>query len=379
MNRFPDLSELGRVPAGVGTPVNPRVERASTLLFDRAEDLYRTDVRGYGRHGSAVHDALAEVIGHIEGGEHVSLTPSGLSACTLAIMALCKSGDHILVSDSVYGPTRFFCRSTLKQFGIETEFYDPRAGAAISNLFRDNTALVVMESPGSLTLEIQDIPAIVTACRGRGIRAVLDNTWSAGLTLKPLELGVDASIQACTKYYSGHSDVLSGAVISKDEAIAKRVSAMRKSLGHSVSSDDAYLVLRGLRTLTSRFAQAETSSEAVATSLIDHPKIAQVLHPALQSHPDHALWKQQFTGGGCLFSFTLRDADEAAALRFINALHRFGIGYSYGGFESLAIHCGPQLRREFDPKLKGPLIRLACGTEPTEALVSDVKRALEAV
>ena len=379
MSRFPDLSKYGRIPAGLGTPVNPSVERASTLLFDKAEDLYRTDVRGYGRHGSAVHDALENVIGHIEGGEHVSFTPSGLAACTLAILALCKAGDHILVTDSVYGPTRAFCRTTLRQFGIETEFYPPRIGGGIADLLRDNTSLVVLESPGSLTLEVQNIPAIVSACRNKGVRTLIDNTWSAGLTLKPFDLGVDASIQACTKYFSGHSDVLCGAVVANDEAVGKRVASMRKLLGHSVSSDDAYLVLRGLRTLGMRFEQAEASSEAIARSLVEHPKVAQVLHPALTTHPDHALWKQQFKGGGCLFSFTLKDAAEDAAVRFIDALDRFGIGFSYGGFESLAIHCGPQLRREHPVGLDGPLVRLACGTEPTDVLVEDVHQALEAV
>ena len=379
MSRFPDLSEYGRIPAGLGTPVNPSVERASTLLFDKAEDLYRTDVRGYGRHGSAVHDALEDVIAHIEGGEHVSLTPSGLAACTLVILALCKAGDHILVTDSVYGPTRFFCRTTLKQFGVEAEFYPPRESGGIAGRVRDNTSLIVLESPGSLTLEIQDIPAIVSVARTHGIKTVIDNTWSAGLTLKPLDLGVDASIQAATKYYSGHSDVLLGAVISKDDSIGKRVAAMRKSLGHSVSPDDAYLVLRGLRTLVSRFEQAEASSQALAEALEADDRIAQVFHPALPSHPDHELWTSHFTGGGCLFSFTLADGDEGDALAFVNALHRFGIGYSYGGYESLAIHCGPQIRRDYKPDLDGPLIRLACGTEPTDVLTADVKHALDVI
>ena len=379
MSRFPDLSKYGRIPAGLGTPVNPSVERASTLLFDKAEDLYRTDVRGYGRHGSAVHDALENVIGHIEGGEHVSFTPSGLAACTLAILALCKAGDHILVTDSVYGPTRFFCRTTLRQFGVEAEFYPPREGVDIAKRVRANTSLIVLESPGSLTLEVQDIPAIVSVAHEHDIRTVIDNTWSAGLTLKPLELGVDASIQAATKYYSGHSDVLLGAVICRDEDVGKRIASMRKSLGHSVSPDDAYLVLRGLRTLVSRFEQAEASSNSLAEHLEADDRVAQVFHPALASHPDHALWETQFSGGGCLFSFTLADSEESDALAFVNSLHRFGIGYSYGGYESLAIHCGPQLRREFKTDVDGPLIRLACGTEPTNALIADVKQALDAI
>ena len=373
----PHLTELGRPPVGTGTPVNPDVTRASTLLFDRAEDLYRTDVRGYGRHGSDVHDALSEAIGAIEGGEHVSLAPSGLSACTLAIMTFAKAGGHVLVTDSVYGPVRHFCKTTLPRFGVEVEFYDPRIGAGIEALLRDDTCLVWLESPGSLSFEVQDIPAIVKAAGA--IPTAIDNTWSAGLTLRPLSLGVTASVQAATKYYSGHSDVLMGAVICREDSAGRRVAATRKSLGLATSPDDAYLVLRGLRTLLPRFEQAEASAQAIAEAVSDHPKVAQLLHPAHSTHPDHALWKSQFSGGGCLFAFTLADATEDDAVRFVNALDRFGIGFSYGGYESLAIHCGPQLRRDHPTALDGPLVRLACGIEPTEGLVSDVLQALDAI
>jgi len=375
--RWPHLTELGRPTLGLSTPVNHSVERASTLLFDRAEDLYDHSHRGYGRHGSPAHDALKECVSAIEGGDHVSLTPSGLAACTLAILALVKSGDHVLVTDSIYGPTRSFCLNTLPRFGIEVDLYDPRSAANITNSFKENTRLILLESPGSLTFEIQDIPAIASAAKAHNIHTVIDNTWSAGLTLRPLELGVDVSVQAATKYYSGHSDVLMGAVISSDPKIGGAVADMRKSLGHSVSSDDIYLVLRGLRTLTLRFEQAETSSLAVANAIADHPKVAQLFHPAHRHHPDHALWKDQFSGGGCLFAFTLTDANESDAVRFINALTKFGIGYSYGGYESLAIHCGPQLRRNHPTGLDGPLVRLACGTEPTDVLIADVMQALD--
>ena len=377
MSRFPHLTELGRPDAGLGTPVNPGVERASTLLFDRAEDLYRSDIRGYGRHGSAVHDALAEVICALEGGEHVSLTPSGLAACTLAIMALVKAGDHVLVTDSVYGPTRSFCQTTLPRFGVEVEMYPPTAD--IADRFRDNTTLVVLESPGSLTFEVQDISAIVELAKARGARTVIDNTWSGGVSLKPLALGVDVSIQAATKYWSGHSDVLLGATIASDPTIGARVARMRKSLGHACSPDDVWLVLRGMRSLRQRFEQAESSALALAQSLEGHAKVAQVLHPGVASHPQHELYAGHFDGGGCLFSFTLRDASEDDAVAFVNALTKFGIGYSYGGFESLAIHGGPQLKREFMPDLHGPLVRLACGLEPTDELIADVEQALMAV
>ena len=377
MSRFPNLTELGRPAAGVGTPVNPSVERASTLLFERAEDLYRTDVRGYGRHGSGAHDALCEVVGALEGGEHVSLTPSGLAACTLAIMALAEAGDHVLATDSVYGPTRSFCRTTLPRFGVEVEMYPPTAD--IASRFRENTALVVMESPGSLTFEVQDIKAIVELAKARGARTVIDNTWSGGVSLKPLQMGVDVSVQAATKYWSGHSDVLLGAVVAADREVGARVAGMRKSLGHACSPDDAWLVLRGMRSLQQRFEQAERSALELARSLEGHAKVAEVLHPGVVSHPQHELYASQFDGGGCLFGFTLRSADEGDAVAFVNALAKFGIGYSYGGFESLAIHCGPQLKRDFMPRLGGPLVRLACGLEPTDELIADVEQALETI
>ena len=377
MSRFPDLSHVGRPAPGLGTPVNPMVERASTLLFDRAEDLYRTDVRGYGRHGNAVQDALEDAIRLIEGGEHVSLAPSGLAACTLAILSFARAGSHVLVTDSAYGPTRAFCQTLLPRYGVDVEFYDPRIGAEIGALLRDNTSLVWLESPGSLTFEVQDIPAIVAAADG--VPTAIDNTWSGGLTLKPLEMGVTASVQAATKYWSGHSDVLLGSVTCRDKSAGHRVAQTRKLLGHSVSPDDAYLVLRGIRTLASRFEQAETSAQTLAETLAAHPKVAQVLYPALPTHPDHALWRAQFSGGGCLFSFTLADAAADDAVALVNALESFGIGYSYGGYESLAIHCDPQLRRDHPVALEGPLIRLACGTEPTDTLKSDVIQALAAI
>ena len=377
MSRFPHLTEVGRPPAGLGTPVNPSVERASTLLFGSAEDLYRSDIRGYGRHGSAVHDALKEVIRSLEGGEHVSLTPSGLAACTLAILALVQSGDHVLVTDSVYGPTRSFCQTTLPRFGVDVEMYPPTAD--ISDRFRDNTALVVLESPGSLTFEVQDVPSIVELAKARGARTVIDNTWSGGVSFKPLALGVDVSIQAATKYWSGHSDVLLGATIASERDVGAMVARMRKSLGLACSPDDVWLVLRGMRSLRQRFEQAESSALALAQSLQGHPKVAQVLHPGIASHPQNDLCSQLFDGGGCLFSFTLRDANEDDAVAFVNALTKFGIGYSYGGFESLAIHCGPQLKRDFMPDLHGPLVRLACGLEPTDELIADVEQALTAI
>jgi len=208
------FAHIARPKAGLGTPVNPSIDRASTLLFGRAEDLYRSDIRGYGRHGSQVHDSLKDAFCALESGAGASLTSSGLAACTLAIQSIVKAGDHILLTDSAYGPVRAFCQTYLKTMGVETEIYDPRIGANIKDLIRDNTSIIWLESPGSLTFEIQDLPAIAAAAKARNVMTMIDNTWSAGLTLEPLKLGIDISVHAATKYFGGHSDLLAGVVIS---------------------------------------------------------------------------------------------------------------------------------------------------------------------
>ncbi len=373
------LTHVGRPKAGLGTAVNPDITRASTLLFERAEDLYRSDVRGYGRHGSAGHDALIDAFNLLEGGAGTTLAPSGLAACTLAILATVKSGDHILLTDSSYGPTRQFCLRFLKTMGVETELYDPRVGADIAALIRDNTSLILLESPGSLTFEIQDIPAITKAAKARGVTTIIDNTWSAGLSLKPLALGVDISVHAATKYFGGHSDIMFGAVVSATKATAGKVALTAVHLGYATSPDDAYQILRGFRTVVHRFRRAEASALTLANWLDDHDKVARVLHPALASHPDHAIWKRDFSGAACLFAVVLKPCPQEQVLAFINALSLFGIGYSYGGFESLVIHCDPQLKRQHSVKLEGPLVRFSCGMESVDDLKNDISQALGAI
>jgi cystathionine beta-lyase len=379
MKKETKFTHMARPAAGLGTAVNPDITRASTLLFEKAEDLYRNDIRGYGRHGSAVHDALKEAFNTLEGGAGTSLFPSGLAACTYPILSQVKAGDHVLLTDSSYGPTRYFCNGHLKKMNIETEYYDPRIGANIEKLIRPNTSVILLESPGSLTFEVQDIPAIVKVAKAHKVTTIIDNTWSAGLTLNPLALGVDISCHAATKYFGGHSDTMSGAAVSRTRKLADQVALTAKHLGNASSPDDAYQILRGFRTVIPRFRQQEATSLALANWLADHPKVQQVLHPAHPTHPDHAIWKRDFTGGGCIFSIVLNPCSEKEVLAFVNALKLFGIGYSYGGFESLCIHCDPQLKRSVSKSLAGPLVRFACGLEAMEDLKADIKQAFNEI
>ncbi|CAM3794817.1 cystathionine beta-lyase [Litorimonas haliclonae] len=376
MKKETEFTHLARPKAGLGTAVNPSVTRASTLLFSDAADLYRSDVRGYGRHGGDVHDQLCDMFTHLEGGAGTTLFPSGLMACTIPIMSQVKSGDHVLLTDSAYGPTRGFCLQMLTGMGVSVDIYDPHIGAKIKDLIQENTRLIILESPGSLTFEIQDIPAITKAAKEKGVKTLIDNTWAAGIVLSPLSLGVDISCHAATKYFGGHSDIMFGAAVSADEQTAQQVSKAAKLLGNSSSPDDAYQILRGFRSIMPRFRQQEATALTLAHWLVDRQEIQTVLHPALESHPDHELWKRDFTGSGCLFSVVAQRTTAKKVEAFINALSLFGVGYSYGGFESLAIQCDPQLRRSEGEKFPGPLIRFACGLEHVDDLREDIEQAL---
>ena len=376
MKKETEFTHLGRPKAGLGTAVNPSVTRASTLLFDDAADLYRSDVRGYGRHGGEVHDHLSDVFTHLEGGAGTTLFPSGLMACTVPILSQVKSGDHVLLTDSAYGPTRGFCLQMLTTLVISVDIYDPHIGVGIEELIKDNTRLIILESPGSLTFEIQDIPAIAKAAKTSGVKTLIDNTWSAGIVLSPLSLGVDISCHAATKYFGGHSDIMFGAAVSADSNTALQISKTAKLLGNSSSPDDAYQILRGFRSLMPRFRQQEATALSLSKWLETRSEIQSVIHPALESHPNHDLWKRDFTGSGCLFSVVAQKTSAKKVEAFINALDLFGIGYSYGGFESLAIQCDPQLRRSEGEIFPGPLIRFACGLEHVDDLKADIENAL---
>ena len=379
MKRSTKFSHLGRPKPADGTPVNPPITRASTLLFGKSADLYGNPNRVYGRHGSSVHDSLCEMFTELEGGSGCTLTPSGLAANTLSTLSVVKSGDHILVSDSVYGPVKHFCQTFLKRIGVETEYFKPSAGAEISALFKPNTSCILLESPGSLTFEIMDLPAITAVAKRVGIVTIVDNTWSAGLVYNPLALWADIVTHAATKYYSGHADVLMGAVISSTHALAKKVTNTAKELGNATSPDDAYTILRGFRTVTTRFAKQAENTLAIATWLSARPEVKSVRHPALPEFDGHDIWARDFSGAGALFSFILNPCAEAEVLAFLDRLELFAQGFSFGSYESVAIHCDPQLRRHFPPAFGGPLVRIGCGLEDVEDLKLDLRNSLSAI
>ena len=264
----------------------------------------------------------------------------------------------------------------LPNMGVSVDIYDPHIGAGIEDLIQENTRLIILESPGSLTFEIQDIPAITKVAKAKGVKTLIDNTWSAGIVLSPLSLGVDISCHAATKYFGGHSDIMFGAATSADPETAREISKTAKLMGNSSSPDDAYQILRGFRSVMPRFRQQEATALSLAKWLETRAEIQSVIHPALESHPDHTLWKRDFTGSGCLFSVVAQKTPADKVEAFINALNLFGIGYSYGGFESLAIQCDPQLRRTEGDKFPGPLIRFACGLEHVDDLKADIENAL---
>ena len=374
------LVQAGRDRRLTGGGVNPVVQRASTVLVEHADQLYAPGVWTYGIHGTATHAALIDALSQIEDAAHCALVPSGLLACTVPLFALAGAGDHILMTDNAYGPTRRFCDRSLKRWGSEVEYFDPTIGAGIASLLRPNTRIIFMESPGSLTFEICDTRAIVAAAQAAGVTTVMDNTWSAGVYFKPLDLGVEISVQATTKYVSGGADVLNGAILTRDPKIAARITSTIADLGLNVSPDDAYLVLRGLRTLATRLERHQASALDIARWLKGRPEVQRVLHPALPDDPGHALWARDFSGSSGLFGMVLQPTSQESVHAFLDALKLFGLGFSWGGFESLAIHADPDVRRSVrKPEFAGPLIRISIGLEDVADLKADLKTGLAAL
>lgn len=370
-------------------PVNVPVVRTSTVRFaDTATQaaLGRQRAAGeriatYGRHGLDTHQALEEAVASLEGGYRTVLAPSGLSAIVLVLLATLAPGEHALVADSVYSPVRKVDRALLQRYGIEVEYFSATRDA-LEPLIRPNTRLLYLESPSSLLYEVQDLPALAAVARRHGVLVAADNTWSGGLYYQPLALGAHLSIQAATKYLAGHSDVMMGVVTVDSAELAARLGATHDALGLSVGADDAYLTLRGLRTLDVRLARHYENALAVAEYLARHDDVANVYYPALAQDPGHALWRRDFSGASGLVSFAFRHPDASAASRFIDALRYFSIGASWGGYESLALEAAPERLAEHrywrDGLPASSVVRLHIGLESPLDLIGDLERAFGA-
>ena len=380
--RNPQQTETRLVTAGRDTKaqkgfVNPPVFHGSTVLYPTAEDLHahRSEFQ-YGRHGTPTTRALQDVLMALEGPRcaGVGLAPSGLAAISTTLLAVAKAGDHILVGDNAYRPTRNFCNGMLARYGVETTYFDPLIGAGIEKLFRSNTRAVLVETPGSQSFEMADIPAIAGVAHARGALVVDDNTWATPLYHRSLELGVDVSMQAGTKYIGGHFDIMFGTISANATAwpiIAENI----RLLGVCAGPDDVYLALRGMRTLSVRLAQHHRSGLEMARWLAQRPEVQRVLHPALESDPGHSIWKRDFTGASGLFSVVLQPKPQKAVDAMLDSLKLFGMGYSWGGFESLAIpfDCS-EYRTATRWAPGGPTLRLHIGLENVEDLKADLER-----
>jgi cystathionine beta-lyase len=375
------LAAAGRRAEWTGPLVNPAVWRASTILFDSVAALRAARPNfaeyHYGRTGTPTTWALCDALTEMEpGAGGTRLFPSGAAAVAAALLMVLDAGDELLMVDSAYAPTRQLCDTLLKRIGITTRYYDPMIGASIADLIGDETRAIFLESPGSLSFEVQDVPAICAAARGRGIVTLLDNTWATPLLFPAIERGCDVSILACTKYIGGHSDLMLGSVTVRPELVG-RLEQTSKVLGQTGAPDDAWLALRGLRTLDLRLRRHGDSALTVAKWLADQPKVTRVLHPAIPSCPGHELWARDFTGASGLFAFELAGGDGAARDRLIDRLDLFGIGWSWGGFESLAVPSDP-LGRVLPRAANGPTVRLSIGLEEPEDLIADLDRVLAA-
>jgi cysteine-S-conjugate beta-lyase len=368
------LVRAGRRAGHEAGPVNPAVQRGSTVLFEDSETLHGPG-KSYGLDGFAVHDALAAALADVSGASGAVLAPSGLAACTTALLTFTQAGGDILVTDSVYAPTRRFCNGLLKRHGVATRYYDPRIGPDIESLVTDRTQAIFMESPGSLTFEIQDVPAITDVAHRLNIPTIVDDTWSAGVFFKPFDHGVTVSVQALTKYQGGHADVLLGAVLARDPAIVSRLQRTVKELGLGCgSAEDAYLTLRGLRTMPLRLSHQSASALRVAQWLADRSEVHRVLHPALADHPDHHTFARDFTGAAGVFSVVLEPVAPRRLAAMLDGYALFGLGFSWGGYESLVIDCREHHDRGQDQAQTSlPLLRFSIGLEDVDDLIADLE------
>ena len=372
------LTHSGHDPHGFHGFVNPPVVHASTVLFPNAATMAgRAQKYTYGTRGTPTSDALCHAIDELEGSAGTIAVPSGLAAVTIPLLGFLSSGDHILITDSVYFPTRHFADTMLKRLGVTVDYYDPHVGAGIAALIKPNTKVVFTESPASNTFEIQDIPAISKAAHEAGAIVMMDNTWATPLYFKALDFGVDVTIHAATKYPAGHSDVLSGTV-SANAACWPKLHEAYVTLGCCAGPDDVYQVLRGLRTMGVRLAHHQKSTLEIARWLEGKQGVARVLHPGLESHPDHKLFKRDFSGSSGIFSVVLAGGGTDKAHAFLDALEIFGLGYSWGGYESLAVQVSLADRKIANGPYEGPIIRLQIGLEDVADLKEDIAAGLAA-
>lgn len=379
------LVTAGRKEQWTNGVVNPPVQRASTVVFKSvAEKQLATKERAnktlfYGRRGTHTHFAFQDAMNEIEGGAGCALFPCGTAAISNAILSFVETGDHILMVDTCYEPTRDFCDVIMKKMGVETTYYDPMIGEGISELIQHNTKVLFLESPGSITMEIQDVPTLTTIAQQHNIVTILDNTWAAGVNFSPFDFGVDISVQAATKYIVGHSDVMLGTAVA-NERCWDQLREQSYLMGQCVSPDDAYLGLRGLRTLDVRLRQHEQNSLKVAKWLAKHPLVDHVRHPALESCPGHKFYQRDFSGCNGLFSFVLKSANSKATTALLDGMTHFSMGYSWGGFESLILANEPRsftaLRTVANPNFTGTLIRLHIGLENVDDLIADLEQGL---
>ena len=371
------LVHAGRDPERQAGVISPPIYRGSTIVYPTmAAYEARFDRRytsfAYGIHGTPTTVALAEAVAELSGGMRSVIVSSGLAAVTQALTAFLRQGDHLLVADTVYGPTRAFCVEILARFGMEVTFYDPLVGSDIAALIRPTTRIVYLESPGSQTFEVQDVPTIAAAARERGVLVVLDNTWATPLHFRAFEHGVDVEIQALTKFVAGHSDLLLGAITARTEELYRALRDATVTFGDCAAPDLCYEALRGLRTLAVRLRHHEASALRVAEWLTRRPEVERVLHPALPDDPGHAIWKRDFRGASSLFGVRLRTGSEAAVAAMVDHLRLFKIGASFGGFESLIVPARPE-RTARPWRGSGFLLRLHVGLEAVEDLIADLE------
>ncbi len=383
MKKDTEIVNAGRSPEEHSGIVSPPVYHASTVLFPTVESL-RKAIRSpfdgvyYGRIGTPTSFAFEEALTELEGGYRSVSVSSGLAAITVALMATLKAGDHLLMVDTAYNPTRKFCEVALARLGIETTFYDPLIGADIAELIRPATRVIYLESPGSLTFEIQDVAAITAAAKERGVVTIMDNTYATPLFFQPFKCGVDVIVHAATKYIAGHSDAMLGAVVTRDKKTFDAVKTMAVALGNSAGAEEVFLGLRGLRTLSVRLRRHQETGIKLAKWLSARSEVSRVIHPALPSDPNHALWKRDFSGANGLFAMILHPVPDAAICAMLDGMRLFGMGFSWGGFESLILPVEPWIARTATRWGEtNPYIRLHAGLEDADDLIADLEAGFE--